>query len=80
MKEMIFQKKNTIFRMFFYTFIASGALILLIIDIADNKPMYLCYRCFIYYLFITYYLMPIILKYIDIQTEINGSHLNETIK
>ena len=40
-------EKTTIFRTFFYTFLASGALILLIIIIADNKPMDLCYRCYV---------------------------------
>ena len=33
----------------------------------------------IYDLFITYFLMSIILKYIDIQIENNNSHLNDTI-
>ena len=32
--------------MFFYKFPVSGALILWIIGIADNKPMDLCYRCY----------------------------------
>ena len=43
---MIFQK-NTIFHMFSYSSLASGALVLVIIVIADNKPMELCYRCYI---------------------------------
>ena len=40
-------RKNTIFHMFFYLTLASGALFLVIIVIADNKPMELCYRCYI---------------------------------
>ena len=40
-------EKNTIFHMFFYKSLASGALVLVIIVIADNKPMELCYRCYI---------------------------------
>ena len=43
---MIFQK-NTIFHMFSYLTLASGALFLVIIVIADNEPMELCYRCYI---------------------------------
>ena len=63
---MIFQK-NTVFHMFSYLSLASGALVLVITVIADNKPMELCYLCYIYITFlITYFLMPIILKYIDI--------------
>ena len=38
-------RKNTIFHMFFYLSLASGALVSVIIVIADNKPMELCYRC-----------------------------------
>ena len=41
-------EKNNIFHMFFYQSLASGALILVITVIADNKPMELCYRCYIY--------------------------------
>ena len=66
-----------IFHMFSYKSLAPGALILGILVIANNKPMNLCYRC--YNLFITYFIMPIILKYIDIQIENNSSHLKETI-
>ena len=44
---MIFQKNNTIFHMFSYLSLASGALVLVITVIADNKPMELCYRCYI---------------------------------
>ena len=40
-------RKNTIFHMFSYLTLASGALFLVIIVIADNKPMELCYRCYI---------------------------------
>ena len=36
-----------IFHMFSYKYLASGALIWGIIVIADNKPMDLCYRCYI---------------------------------
>ena len=39
-------EKNTIFQVS-YKSLASGALILGIIDIANNKPMDLCYRCYI---------------------------------
>ena len=45
--EMIFKKKNTIFHMFSYLSLASGAIVLVITVIADNKPMELCYRCYI---------------------------------
>ena len=39
--------KKTIFHMFSYLSLASGALVLVIIVIADtcNKPIELCYRC-----------------------------------
>ena len=40
-------EKKTIFQMFSYLTLASGALFLVIIVIADNKPMELCYRCYI---------------------------------
>ena len=40
-------RKNTIFHMFSYLTLASGALFLVIIVIADNKPLELCYRCYI---------------------------------
>ena len=43
---MIFQK-NTVFHIFFYLSLASGALVLVITVIADNKPMELCYLCYI---------------------------------
>ena len=43
---MIFQK-NTIFHMFSYQSLASGALVLVITVIADNKPMELSYLCYI---------------------------------
>ena len=33
--------------MFSYQSLVSGALVLVIIVIADNKPMELCYRCYI---------------------------------
>ena len=39
-------EKNTIFHMFSYKSLASGALILGVIVIADMKPMDLCYRCY----------------------------------
>ena len=51
--------------MLFYWSLASSALVLVIIVIADNKPMELCYGCYLY-IFFTYFLMPIILKYVDI--------------
>ena len=44
---MIFQKKYY-FHMFSYESLASGALVLVIIVIADNKLMKLCYRCYIH--------------------------------
>ena len=43
---MIF-KKNTVFHMFSYLSLASGALVLVITIIADNKLMELCYLCYI---------------------------------
>ena len=51
-------EKNTIFHMFSYLTLASGALFLVIIVIADNKMLYI--------IFIMYFLMPIISKCIDI--------------
>ena len=35
----------------FFTCLASGTLVLVITVIADNKPMELCYLCYIYNLF-----------------------------
>ena len=56
---MIFQKeKMIIFRMFSNKSVESGAFILIIIAIAYNKPMDLCYRCY-KLTFITYFLMRI---------------------
>ena len=77
---MIFQKNNIfdIFNMFSYKSLASGALILGIIVIATNKP-WTCVTDILYNIFITYFPMPIILLYIDIQIENNSSHLYETI-
>ena len=43
---MIFQK-NAIFHMFSYYSLASGALVLVVTVIADNKSMELCYLCYI---------------------------------
>ena len=43
---MIFQK-NTDFHMLSYYSLASGALVLVITVIADNKPLELCYLCYI---------------------------------
>ena len=40
-------EKKYYFHMFSYISLASGALVLVIIVIADNKPMELCYRCYI---------------------------------
>ena len=37
-KEIIFQKKKSFFHMFSYLTLASGALFLVIIVIADNSP------------------------------------------
>ena len=45
--EMIFQKKIYYFSHVSCYSLASGALVLVIIVIADNKPMKLCYRCYI---------------------------------
>ena len=39
-------EKMNIFHMFSYKFLASCALIIEIIVIADNKPMEVCYRCY----------------------------------
>ena len=43
---MLFQK-NTVFPMFSYKSLDSGTLVLVITVIADNKPMELCYLCYI---------------------------------
>ena len=43
---MIFQK-NTVFHMFSYKSLASGALVVVNTVIADNKPLELCYLCYI---------------------------------
>ena len=48
MQEMIFQKKMNIFHMFSYKYLASGALILGSIAIADIKHMCLCNGCYKY--------------------------------
>ena len=48
-----------------YESLASGAFILGIVVIVDSKPMNLCYRCYDN-IFNTYFLMCIILKYIEI--------------
>ena len=63
---MIFQKKYYFSHVFLLLSLASGALVLVITVIADNKPTELCYRMLYIIFFITYFLMPIILKYIDI--------------
>ena len=39
-------EKNTIFHIFSYKILTSGAFIVEIIVIADNKPINLCYRCY----------------------------------
>ena len=46
-RDDISEKKTLFFHMFSYLTLASGALFLVIIVIADNKPMELCYRCYI---------------------------------
>ena len=46
-RDAILVKKNPIFHMFSYQSLASCALVLLIIVIADIKPMELCYRSYI---------------------------------
>ena len=45
--KRLYFRKNTIFHMFSYLTLASGALFPVIIVIADNKPMELCVRCYI---------------------------------
>ena len=40
-------EKKTIFHMFSFKSLASGALVLVISVIVENKPMELCYRCYI---------------------------------
>ena len=40
-------EKKYYFHKFSYKSLASGTLVLVIIVIADNKPMELCYRCYI---------------------------------
>ena len=62
---MIFQK-NTVFHMFFYQSLASGALVLVITVIADKKNHGIVLPMLYITFLITYFLMPIILKYIDI--------------
>ena len=64
-KEIVLEVREYFFHMFSYYFLASGALVLVSTVIADSKPMELCYRCYTIFL-ITYFLMPIILNYIDI--------------
>ena len=44
-REDISEKMN-IFHMFSYKSPASGDLILEIVVIADNNPMYFCYKCY----------------------------------
>ena len=68
-----FFRKNTIFSHVFFKSLASDALILATIVMADYTPMDLCYICYKYIVivFITYILMQIILKYIEIQIENN---------
>ena len=39
--------EKILFSHVFLLFLTSGALVLVIIAIADNKPMELCYRCYI---------------------------------
>ena len=51
--------------MFSYLTLASGALFLVIIVIADNKPNGIVLQM-LYIIFIMYFLMPIISKCIDI--------------
>ena len=52
-KEIVLKVRDDIsekilfFHMFSYLTLASGALFLVIIVIADNKPMELSYRCYI---------------------------------
>ena len=74
-------EKNTIFHVFSYKSIASGALVLVIIVIADYKPHGLVLQMLHVFIifFITYFLMSIILIYLDIKIENNSSHLNDTI-
>ena len=48
-----------------YESLASGAFILVSVVMADSKPINLCYRCY-NNIFNTYFLMCIILKYIEI--------------
>ena len=62
---MIFQK-NSIFHMFSYLTLASGALFLVIIVIADNTIFHGIVLQMLYIIFIMYFLMPIISKCIDI--------------
>ena len=62
-EQMIFQKKNAIRHT--YESLASGLFILGIVVIVDSKPMNLCYRCY-NNIFNIYFLMCIILKYIEI--------------
>ena len=56
----------------------------IVLEVRDDVLEKTIFTCFpindvIYNLFITYFLMPIILKYIDIYIENNSSHLNNTI-
>ena len=67
---IFFSEKILFLHMFSNISLVSSALIFAIIVIADNKPMDLCYRCYKY--FIIYILMRIMLKYIEIQVEINS--------
>ena len=65
--------------MFSYWSLASGALVLLLQSLLITSS-WNCVTDVIYNLFITYFLMPVILKYIDIFLENNSSHLNDTIQ
>ena len=58
-------EKKYYFSHVFQLISTSGALVLVITIIAGNKPMELLQMLYIIF-FITYFLMPILLKYIDI--------------
>ena len=62
-KEIVLEVRDDISEKILFS---HGFLVLVIIVIADNKPMELCYRCYYIIFFIIYFLMPIILKYIGI--------------
>ena len=83
-KKIVLEVRDDISEKYYFSHVfllisSLWCLSLSITAIADNKLMELCYMLYIIF-FITCFLMPIILKYIDIFLENNSSHLNDTIQ